>query len=153
MSQSGTITVMFSDIVGSTDHLARLGDPEWDDVRRLHFAVPREALAGHGGVEVKNTGDGLMAVFRGTVQAVDCAVAMQAGAPQVVVGGTPVGLRIGLSTGEATDENGDWFGTPVVEAARLCTSPAPMNRGRSPWCRRCRVHRSPLGSCRYFRSC
>lgn len=120
MSQSGTITVMFSDIVGSTDHLVRLGDRDWDDVRRLHFAVLREALAGHGGVEVKNTGDGLMAVFRSTVQAVDCAVAMQAGAPQVVVGGTPVGLRIGLSTGEATDENGDWFGTPVVEAARLC---------------------------------
>ena len=120
MGRTGTMTVLFSDIVGSTDLLTRLGEREWDDVRRQHFSVLREALAEHEGAEVKNTGDGLMAVFGSAINAVDCAVAMQQQALQVVVGGTPVGLRIGIATGEATQDQGDWFGTPVVEAARLC---------------------------------
>jgi len=114
------MTVLFSDIVGSTVLLARLGERDWDDVRRQHFSVLREALAEHEGAEVKNTGDGLMAVFGSVIKAVDCAIAMQQQALQVVVGGSPVGLRIGIATGEATQDQGDWFGTPVVEAARLC---------------------------------
>ena len=114
------MTVLFSDVVGSTHLLARLGEREWDAVRRQHFSVLREALAEHEGTEVKNTGDGLMAVFGSAINAVDCAVAMQEQALQVVVGGTPVGLRIGIAVGEATQDQGDWFGTPVVEAARLC---------------------------------
>ena len=71
------MTFLFSDIVGSTDLLTRLGDREWDEVRRKHFSVLREALAGHEGAEVKNTGDGLMAVFGSAISAVDCALAMQ----------------------------------------------------------------------------
>lgn len=114
------MTVLFSDIVGSTVLLTRVGERDWDDVRRQHFSVLREALAEHEGAEVKNTGDGLMAVFGSVVNAVNCAIAMQQQARQVVVGGSPVGVRIGLSTGEATWDQGDWFGTPVVEAARLC---------------------------------
>lgn len=114
------MTLLFSDIVGSTDLLSRLGERGWDDVRRHHFSVLREALAEHGGAEVKNIGDGLMAVFGSAINAVDCALAMQQRALQVVVGGSPVGLRIGIATGEATHDHGDWFGTPVVEAARLC---------------------------------
>jgi class 3 adenylate cyclase/ubiquinone/menaquinone biosynthesis C-methylase UbiE len=120
MGGTGTMTVLFSDVVGSTDLLTRLGEREWDEVRRHHFSVLREALAEHEGTEVKNTGDGLMAVFRSAINAVDCAIAMQQQALQVVVGGTPVGLRIGIAMGEATHDHGDWFGTPVVEAARLC---------------------------------
>jgi len=122
MGQSETITVLFTDIVGSTDHLVRLGDRAWDDVRRSHFLVLRDALRAHDGTEVKNTGDGLMAVFTSVVQAVHCSIAMQLGAQQVVVGGAPVGIRIGISTGEASQDQGDWFGTPVVEAARLCAN-------------------------------
>ena len=114
------MTVLFSDIVGSTVLLARLGERDWDDVRRQHFSVLREVLAEHEGAEVKNTGDGLMAVFGSAIDAVDCAIAMQQQALQVLVGGSPVGVRIGISTGEATQDQGDWFGTPVVEAARLC---------------------------------
>jgi class 3 adenylate cyclase/ubiquinone/menaquinone biosynthesis C-methylase UbiE len=120
MGRSSTVTVLFSDIVGSTDLLRRLGERGWDDVRRKHFSVLREALTEFAGDEVKNTGDGLMAVFGSAVNAIDCALGMQRQAFQVVVGGTPVGLRIGIATGEATEECGDWFGTPVVEAARLC---------------------------------
>jgi class 3 adenylate cyclase/ubiquinone/menaquinone biosynthesis C-methylase UbiE len=120
MGRTGTVTVLFSDIVGSTEGLTRLGERDWDDVRRRHFSVLREELAEHEGVEVKNTGDGLMAVFGSVINAVDCAIAMQQQALQVVVGGSPVGVRIGISVGEATRDQGDWFGTPVVEAARLC---------------------------------
>jgi class 3 adenylate cyclase/ubiquinone/menaquinone biosynthesis C-methylase UbiE len=120
-----TKTLLFSDIVGSTELLTRLGGHDWDDVRRQHFSVLRDALAEHQGLEVKNTGDGLMAVFESAVNAVDCAVAMQQQARKVVVGGTPVGIRIGVATGEATEDQGDWFGTPVVEAARLCALAGP----------------------------
>jgi class 3 adenylate cyclase/ubiquinone/menaquinone biosynthesis C-methylase UbiE len=120
VQQTGTMTFLFSDIVGSTDLLTRLGERDWEDVRRKHFSVLREALAEHAGSEVKNTGDGLMAVFGSAINAVDCALAMHRQALQVVVGGTPVGIRIGIATGEATHDQGDWFGTPVVEAARLC---------------------------------
>jgi len=120
MGRSGTMTVLFSDVVGSTDLLRRLGERGWDDVRRQHFSVLRKALAEHEGTEVKNTGDGLMAVFGSAVNAVDCAIRMQQEARRVVVAGTPVGLRIGIATGEATRDQADWFGTPVVEAARLC---------------------------------
>ena len=120
MARTGTVTVLFSDMVGSTEGLTRLGERAWDDVRRQHFSVLREALAEHEGVEVKNTGDGLMAVFGSVINAVDCAIAMQLQARQVVVGGSPVGVRIGISAGEGTRDQGDWFGTPVVEAARLC---------------------------------
>jgi len=121
MGRSGTITVLFSDVVGSTDLLRRLGERGWDHVRRQYFSVLREAPTEHEGAEVKNTGDGLMAVFGSAVNAVDCAIRMQQEARQVVVAGTPVGLRIGIAMGEATRDQGDWFGTPVVEAARLCS--------------------------------
>ena len=134
MGRTGTMTLLFSDIVGSTDLLTRLGERDWDDVRRQHFSVLREALAEHEGAEVKNTGDGLMAVFGSAINAVDCALAMQQQALQVVVGGTPVGLRIGIATGEATHDQGDWFGTPVVEAARLCARPGRTSRGQPDSC-------------------
>ena len=93
MGQTGTITVLFTDIVGSTDHLVRLGDRAWDDVRRRHFTALRAALAEHEGVEVKNTGDGLMAVFGSVVQAVDCAVAMIAGLLAAQLSNDPGGDR------------------------------------------------------------
>ena len=65
------VSVLFTDIVGSTELLGRLGERDYDEVRRRHFAALRTALADHDGTEVKNTGDGLMAVFRSAVDAVD----------------------------------------------------------------------------------
>ena len=81
----------------------------------------RGALERTGGREVKNLGDGLMVVFRGASQALACAAVMQ----QVVEARNrraeeQLGVRIGVSLGEATVEDGDYFGEPVVEAARLC---------------------------------
>jgi class 3 adenylate cyclase/ubiquinone/menaquinone biosynthesis C-methylase UbiE len=120
MRTGGTISVLFTDIVGSTDLLSRLGDAKWDAARRAHFTVLREVLAAHAGTEVKNTGDGLMATFSSAVDAVDCSIAMQARVRREAAGGSPITIRVGLSSGDAASEGGDWFGSPVVEAARLC---------------------------------
>ena len=81
----------------------------------------RRAVTETKGTEVKNTGDGLMVVFSTASAALTCAVAMQ----QAVhrhnqVSGRNLGVRIGLSSGEVTPDDGDFFGDSVVEAARLC---------------------------------
>ncbi|HTW08082.1 MAG TPA: adenylate/guanylate cyclase domain-containing protein, partial [Acidimicrobiales bacterium] len=92
-----------------------------DEVRRKHFSALRQAIATAGGTEVKNLGDGLMVVFPSASAALVCAVAMQ----QIVHRDNadterPLGLRVGLSSGEASREADDYFGDPVIEAARLC---------------------------------
>jgi class 3 adenylate cyclase/precorrin-6B methylase 2 len=125
MRSGGTISILFTDIVGSTDLLSRLGDAKWEAVRRAHFTSLRDVLAEHAGVEVKNTGDGVMASFGSVVDAVDCSIAMQRRVQREAGAGSPVAIRIGLATGEANNEHGDWFGTPVIEAARLCALAAP----------------------------
>lgn len=116
-----TVTILFSDMVGSTALSSSLDPAAADRVRQDHFSVLRQALAATEGVEVKNLGDGLMAVFGSSSAAIACAVAMQQGveednrrAPH------SLGLRVGLSGGEVTVEDGDYFGDPVVEAARVC---------------------------------
>jgi hypothetical protein len=71
---------------------------------------------------VKSLGDGLMAVFRSASRAVACAVAMQQAVEQNNrFSAEPLGLRVGVSGGESSVEDGDYFGDPVVEAARLCS--------------------------------
>ncbi len=120
MRSSGTISVLFTDIVGSTELFSRLGDARWDEVRRSHFTAIRDVLAEHSGIEVKNTGDGVMATFESVVDAIDCSIAMHSRVKRDGAVGSPVAIRIGISTGEATSEYGDWFGSPVIESARLC---------------------------------
>lgn len=120
MERTGTVTILFTDIVDSTRNLQRLGDRRWDRVRRAHFASLRESLVEHGGTEVKNTGDGLMAVFTSAVDAVSAGLEMQRACNAEAAEGEVVHIRVGISTGEATVERGDYFGTPVVEAARVC---------------------------------
>ena len=117
---SVTVTVLFTDLVGSTERLTRLGE-QADTVRRSHFSALRGAVTAHGGEEVKNLGDGIMVSFRSAGAAVDCAVTMQ----QAIARLSrlhPHEIRIGLSTGDVTLEEGDLFGPPVIEAARLCAA-------------------------------
>jgi class 3 adenylate cyclase len=117
---SGTVTVLFTDLVGSTELMSRLGAEAFDRLRQAHFAALRQAIDRHGGEEVKNTGDGLMVVFGSVADAIRAAVAMQQATDrQARSGPAPVGIRIGLSVGDVTFEDGDVFGPPVVEAARL----------------------------------
>jgi class 3 adenylate cyclase len=113
---------MFTDVVGSTALLEQLGDRAGTELLRRHFAALRRAVASHGGREVKMLGDGLMVVFADPSSAAACAAAMQRSIARHnrVVGNTRLGLRIGLHSGEALQESGDYFGMPVVIAKRLC---------------------------------
>lgn len=120
MDTTATVAVLFCDTVGSTERLTRLGDVAGDAFRRRLFDVLRSCIDQTRGTEVKNLGDGLMVVFeRSTIDALICAALMHERAAGVEPA-DPVHLRIGISVGEVAHEDGDWFGTPVVEAARLC---------------------------------
>jgi len=115
------ITVLFTDLVGSAELASSLTPEAGDAVRRKHFSALRQAIATSGGTEVKNLGDGFMVVFPAASAALGCAVAMQQVVHRDNAGAErPLGLRVGLSSGEATKEADDYFGDPVIEAARLC---------------------------------
>ena len=117
------VAVLFTDMVGSTALASGLAPDTADELRRGHFSVLRQAVVEAGGTEVKNLGDGLMVVFASTSAALSCAVGMQQGIERDNRSREQtVGLRVGLSGGEVTREEGDYFGDPVIEAARLCAS-------------------------------
>jgi class 3 adenylate cyclase/tetratricopeptide (TPR) repeat protein len=123
VATSELVTILFTDLVGSTELSREVGDHAADALRRSHFQVLRSAIAATGGTEVKTIGDAVMASYSSAADAVDGAVAMQQGVHrQGQRDGRPLGMRIGLSAGEATFEDGDWFGTPVVEASRMCAA-------------------------------
>jgi DNA-binding SARP family transcriptional activator/class 3 adenylate cyclase len=123
---TGTVTLLFTDQVGSTETLLRLGDEEGERLRRAHFGLLREAAAMHGGEEVKNLGDGLMVAFVSAVDAVVCAITMQQAVDRArTTGEVAFAVRIGLNVGEPIRDEGDYFGTPVVIAKRLCDAGAP----------------------------
>jgi class 3 adenylate cyclase/tetratricopeptide (TPR) repeat protein len=121
-----SVAVLFTDVVGSTALYQSVSPEVADQVRRRHFTLLRQTLVDARGSEVKNLGDGLMAVFASASAALGCAVSMQ----QAVERDNrdrqhSVGLRIGLSGGEVVREEDDYFGDPVIEAARLCASCDP----------------------------
>ncbi|MEA2421938.1 MAG: hypothetical protein QOF55_1037, partial [Thermoleophilaceae bacterium] len=125
MSPVETVTVLFTDLVGSTGLASRVGPAAAEELRREHFALLREAVEEAGGREVKNVGDGLMVAFSSSSSSVGCAVGMQ----QRLEGRNrradeQLLVRIGISAGEADVDEGDYFGPPVVEAARLCNAAA-----------------------------
>jgi class 3 adenylate cyclase len=121
MSTRRTITALFTDLVGSTQMMTSMTSPEADDLRVHHFQVMRGAIAVHRGVEVKTMGDGFMAVFACAGDALGCAVTMQRTAEKHARDvGRPMGLRVGISAGDAVSQEGDFFGVPIIEASRLC---------------------------------
>jgi putative two-component system response regulator len=117
----GTLTVLFTDLVRSTELLAELGDVAGTELLVDHLTRLREVVYAHEGKEVKPTGDGLMVVFHSALKAVECAVAMQQRIrwdnDEIQM---PIGLRIGIDAGEAEARGGDYYGTWVVAAKRLC---------------------------------
>ncbi len=121
MSETATITMLFTDVVGSTTLYERYGPDATDDVRRAQFVALRTAVAAHRGDVVKSTGDGLMVAFASAADAVSSAVDMQQALARVRQADRRApATRIGISVGEATREDDDWYGPPVVEASRLC---------------------------------
>ena len=100
MAESGLITVLFTDLVGSTALSERIGDGAADDLRRRHFELLRSVIARTGGEEVKTAGDAIMVTYRGAADAITGAVQMQ----QVVErdnrqGAEPLSMRVGISVG------------------------------------------------------
>jgi len=114
-SPGGVVALLFTDLVRSTELLARLGDDAADELRRRHFAGLRQAVAASGGEEVKSLGDGLMVSFTSPVAALSCAVAMQGSVEE-----SGLELRVGVHAGEPIREESDLFGAAVVVAKRLC---------------------------------
>jgi class 3 adenylate cyclase len=117
----GTVTILFTDIEGSTALTERLGDRRAHDILRAHNLLVRQAVAEHGGVEVKSEGDGFMLAFQSARRALACAVALQRG---LRAWGTDhpdeaVRVRIGIHTGEVLREADDFFGLNVIVAARI----------------------------------
>ena len=75
MARTETVTVLFTDLVGSTELAARLGHDAYETLRQTHFETLRRTLAGYNGAEIKTSSDGLMLCF--AADAVACGVAMQ----------------------------------------------------------------------------
>jgi class 3 adenylate cyclase/tetratricopeptide (TPR) repeat protein len=122
VSDSAVVAFLFTDLVGSTEMLERLGDDMAEQVRRTHFRLLRDAVTGAGGEEVKNLGDGLMVAFASALAAVRCATAMQQAVSRHNAGeiDAVLDVRIGLHVGEPIRDEDDYFGSSVVVAKRLC---------------------------------
>jgi class 3 adenylate cyclase len=118
-------SILITDLVGSTGLESRVGPARADELRREHFGVLRSAMKACGGQEIKNTGDGLMVAFASPSSAVECGVQMQ----QLMERRNretddQLHVRVGIAAGESTVEDGDYFGMPSIEAARLCDKAA-----------------------------
>jgi class 3 adenylate cyclase len=114
------MTVLFTDIVASTEHQARVGPREWSRLTDHHDAMVRAALARHRGHEVKTTGDGFLATFDATGRALRCAADIVAGAKDI-----GLNLRAGVHTGEVEVRGNDIAGLAVTIAKRICDLAGP----------------------------
>jgi len=125
--QATVVTILFTDLVASTETMDRIGDDRAEALRRAHFRLVRDAAAAHGGKTVKSLGDGLMIVFASAVQAVTAAAAIQAAVATTLdpFSGNDGRVRFGLHVGEPIRDEGDYFGRPVVIARRLCDGAGP----------------------------
>ena len=119
--------IMFTDLKDSTLMTTIFGDTKALHMLHIHNAITRNALREHRGNEVKHTGDGIMASFVNVDDAVKCAVTIQRAFgehnqrnPQETLH-----IRIGLSAGEPVEEDGDFFGSAVQLAARICAYAEP----------------------------
>ncbi|HKY15038.1 MAG TPA: adenylate/guanylate cyclase domain-containing protein [Microthrixaceae bacterium] len=117
---------MFTDIVGSTELLVRLGHDRYLSVLHLHDALIRNHVEHLGGTVVKHTGDGCMAVFDVAADALNAARLIQGGLREVDPGvDVDLKVRIGVSAGDVVKVAGDYHGIAAVEAARLCSVAEP----------------------------
>jgi class 3 adenylate cyclase len=122
----GVRTIVFTDIVGSTALTQRLGDRAAMDVLDLHDRIVRAAISRSGGREVKHLGDGIMAAFASAQLAMRCAEMVHHElASAAAIAGEQVRVRIGAATGEPVERQGDFFGSTVQLAARLCAHAQP----------------------------
>lgn len=113
-------TLLFTDIVGSTETAARLGDRDWNTLVDSHHAVVRAQLDRFHGVEVNTTGDGFLAIFDGPARAVRCALAVKD-----ALGAVGISIRAGVHTSEVELTGGDVRGLGVHVAGRIMALARP----------------------------
>ncbi len=125
---SGVRTILFTDLVGHTEMMQRLGDAKGREVLREHERITRETLRAHGGDEIKTDGDSFMVSFGSVTSAVECAIALQRAfaspltprpSPTRGEGGVKLDVRMGLNAGEPIEDGGDLFGATVILASRI----------------------------------
>ena len=123
----GIRTILFTDIVGSTELTQRVGDDAAMAFLNVHDEIVREALRSLGGREVKHTGDGIMACFVSAAAAARCANRIQRALADNAQANSevPVKVRIGAAAGEPVENHNDLFGVTVQLAARLCSHARP----------------------------
>jgi class 3 adenylate cyclase len=123
----GTVTILVTDIVGSTALAERLGDQRWLGVLQSHNALVREQLARHGGTEIKQSGDGFLATFPSSRAGVRAAIEISRSMDGYRRGhpDTPLELRIGVHAGEVERDGGDVFGVNVSTASRIAGAASP----------------------------
>src|SRR6266446_9118843 len=120
--RASTATVVFTDMVGSTALRARLGEERADALQGIHDAILTARVEANGGQVLKRVGDGMVAVFPAASDALTATVQIQQAIarhnrrPDALA---MLSIRVGLSTGDVSWKDGDCFGTPMVEAARL----------------------------------
>jgi class 3 adenylate cyclase/DNA-binding CsgD family transcriptional regulator len=114
------LTVLFTDIVGSTAHIAHLGDRRWRYLLDRHDVATRRQLVRFRGREIKTTGDGVLATFDGPARAVSCACAIRDAAAQL-----GLEIRAGVHTGEVELRGDDIGGMAVHIASRIAALAEP----------------------------
>jgi class 3 adenylate cyclase len=113
-------TVLFTDIVGSSERLATLGDRGWREVLHRHHEIVRRNLLRHRGVEVDTAGDGFFASFDGPARAIRCACAITESVREL-----GIDVRAGLHTGECELVDGKIAGIAVLTGARIASQAQP----------------------------
>jgi adenylate cyclase len=121
MAPDGAVTIMFTDIEGSTSLMESLGEQRWLQLLERHNSLVTQQVMAFGGTIVKSQGDGYMVAFPACGSASACAVAIQR-AMTVGLDGVQVPVRIGLNAGNAKADAGDFFGRTVVVAARITSA-------------------------------
>lgn len=120
VSERVLATVMFTDIVASTQQAAAAGDASWRSTVASHDAVVREQLMRFQGVEVKTMGDGFLVTFDGPARAAHCGLAIVSAARSL-----GIDVRVGIHTGEIERSGNDVAGMAVNIAARIGSLAAP----------------------------
>jgi class 3 adenylate cyclase len=124
---SGLVTILFTDMEGSTTLTQRLGDAKAQEALHTHNTIVRDSLKVHEGSEIKHTGDGIMASFGSARRALESAIAIQRAfaSHNADNPNAQVRVRVGLNAGEPVAEEEDLFGTAVQLAARVCAQAEP----------------------------
>jgi len=114
-------TICFTDLVGSTELLDRLGQSEYMVLLTEHDLIIRKALIRWNGREVKHTGDGFMVAFEDVSKSLEWSLDVRESFEQR----SDLDVRLGMAAGEPVDRDADLFGAAVTMASRICSSAGP----------------------------